>query len=504
MWNRSVWLVWLLVLPLALILGYLLATPDDLMSFGFIGLILFSLSLPLLLRWHHALLIFSWNALIMINFLPGVPYLWMLLSFASLTISVVQRTIDKQFVFLKAPSVTLPLLFLGGVVFVTAQFTGGIGLAAFGSALYGGKKYFYVLAAIVGYFALMAQPVPRHRAKLYTILFFLTGLTAAVSNLIYLGGPSFYFLYGFFPAEFAVNQAMVDQGFLEIGTTRISGLNLAGVAVFCALLASGGLRDVFNRPWKFLVMFLAFFAGMLSGFRSATILLGLLFVFMFFFQRLHRTILFPKLILIGLLGAALLLPFISKMPFSVQRALSVLPIKVDPAVSRDAEGTSLWRLDMWKILIPQIPTYFFKGKGFALDPTDLYLEEQSALRGLAGPSDLAILVGEYHNGPLTVMLPFGIFGAIGFVWFLAASWWALYRNYQFGEPELRHINAVLLAFFSTKAIYFLFVFGAFSSDLFGFIGLIGLSISLNGGIKEKRDVKAVEIPYKREDATVTV
>jgi hypothetical protein len=40
-----------------------------------------------------------------------------------------------------------------------------------------------------------------------------------------------------------------------------------------------------------------------------------------------------------------------------------------------------------------------------------------------------------------------------------------------------------LASFAAKIIVFLFVFGSFSSDLCGFVGIIGLGVSLNGAPK---------------------
>src|SRR5690349_6696837 len=125
MWNRTVWLVWLIVLPLAVILGYLLATPDNRTTLGVVGLVLFVLSIPLLLKWHYPLLIFSWNASLVPFFLPGRPDLWMLIVMISLSISVLRRTVDKEAKFLNASSVMLPLVFLGAVVLLTAKFTGG-------------------------------------------------------------------------------------------------------------------------------------------------------------------------------------------------------------------------------------------------------------------------------------------------------------------------------------------------------------------------------------------
>ena len=92
------------------------------------------------------------------------------------------------------------------------------------------------------------------------------------------------------------------------------------------------------------------------------------------------------------------------------------------------------------------------------------------------------LVGDYHNGPLSVLLPFGMFGAIAFVWLLVAGVRVLYHNYKFGDPAYQNINTFLFAYFIAKVIFFLGVFGGLHGDLPVFLGLLGLSISLNGGV----------------------
>jgi hypothetical protein len=83
---------------------------------------------------------------------------------------------------------------------------------------------------------------------------------------------------------------------------------------------------------------------------------------------------------------------------------------------------------------------------------------------------------------LSVILPFGIFGAIAFVWLLAAGLRVVYENYQFGDPALHHINTFLFAWFVVRTIFFFTVFGSLHSDLHEFLGLLALSISVNGGV----------------------
>ena len=96
------------------------------------------------------------------------------------------------------------------------------------------------------------------------------------------------------------------------------------------------------------------------------------------------------------------------------------------------------------------------------------------------PSAASMLAGDYHNGPLSVLIPFGIYGAIAFVWFLAAGLRVLHRNWKFGDPALRTVNALLLAAFVVHVLVFFVVFGSLHSDMAIFVGLLGLGVALNG------------------------
>ena len=56
----------------------------------------------------------------------------------------------------------------------------------------------------------------------------------------------------------------------------------------------------------------------------------------------------------------------------------------------------------------------------------------------------------------------------------------LYRNWRFGSPDLRCVNALLFAAFVTRAIAFFCIFGSLESDMAIFAGTLGLSVALNG------------------------
>jgi len=405
------------------------------------------------------------------------------MALVSLLLAVLTRAVHPERKFLLVPKVIWPLGCLMVVVFATAMLTGGFGVKALGSAQIGGKGYFYMLAAVLGYLALTSQPIPPHRARLYVALFFLSGLTAMVSNLIWYT-PRLYFLYSLFPPDMAVDQAMAEYAVGDFAV-RVNGLMISAVAINAYLLARYGFAGVLDlrRPWRLALFLAAGFASTYGGFRSAILFQMVLVAVMFVLEGLWRT----RYLLIGLCAALLvgvvLVSFVERMPLSVQRAVSFLPLNVDPVVKESANVSTEWRLEIWRTMLPEVPKYLFKGKGYTLDPHELSTMATLSRHGAADSAAAAAYAGDYHSGPLSVIIPFGIYGALAFLWFLVAGAWVLRQNYRYGEPALQTINAALLAFYITRVLFFFLVFGALYSDLYNFTGLIGLSIALNGGVR---------------------
>src|ERR1700739_1959978 len=92
--------------------GYLLAEPFELGSIAVMGIVLLILCIPLLMHWHHAILLFSCNALIMPYFLPGRPALWTLTAAMSFAFLVMNRALGRNVGFFLARDVTRALIFL--------------------------------------------------------------------------------------------------------------------------------------------------------------------------------------------------------------------------------------------------------------------------------------------------------------------------------------------------------------------------------------------------------
>lgn len=469
----------LLVVPLALVVGVLLVSPLAVTTISFVGLLFLGLAFPLWLRWHHALLICFWNASFVAFFLPGRPPVWVVLAALGCGLAVLSRSVSARRNFLNVRSVTVPLVLLAMVVVATMVARGGIGARSLGSDMWGAKRYLTVLGAILGYFALTSQTIPRDRAQWYAALFFLSGVSAILSDLVFVAGPSFYVLFNFLSVDVVANQVMtVDT------LRRFTGLAWMAQAGYWFMLLRYGIAGILDlqRPWRLLAFIVLFVMGLFGGFRSSIILLGLLFLTQFWYERLLRTKLFPITVACAILGGVFIAGFAERLPLAVQRSLTFLPIQVHPMARQDAEGSLEWRLSMWKVVIHDVPQYLWLGKGFIFSSVDLYLMQESIRRGFFEVYEETLVTGNYHNGLLTLVLPFGLPGAAAFAAFLFAGWRVLRRNYLYGDRDLLNINTFLIAFFVARLIFYVVFYGQFDVDLMVFTGLVGLSISLNGGV----------------------
>lgn len=495
--------IYSLCLPLAIFLGYLLAMPMDALSFTIVVSALCLPLVPLLMKHHHLLLFMCWNTSIVLFFLPGRPGLGLTMTFLSFMLSIAQHVLNRNIKFLSVPSVTRPLIFLVIVVLVTAKLSGGFGARLLGGESYGARRYATLLTGIVGYFAMTAYRVPPGKAVIYVGIYLLGTITNLVGYLAPYVSSTFHPIFAFFPVEtlpISADSVIDDRGL----SMRLGGASITATATVFYILARhgvGGLFDFretwslspvsfrgglgFNNPWRLAIFCLMIWLSLATGgFRGTLILLSLTFLIQFFAEGLVRTHVLPTLILLGALVVAVGLPLVSRMPANVQRTLSILPIDIDPAIRVGAQSTVDWRIDIWKRVLPSVPQYLFLGKGYAIDAAELSMLSESFRRSAVDSAEAAILVGDYHNGPLSVIIPLGIFGVLGFLWFVWAGFRVLLSNLRHGNPELFRINCFLFAAFAAKVLFFLFIFGSFYFEFLLMTSLVGLSVSINGGVSQ--------------------
>lgn len=488
-------LIYLICLPLALFLGYQLTNPLSYEAVFTVGIVLGILLLPVLLKWHRPILVFSLGAAMVVFFLPGRPKLGLVMVAVSLLISILQRTIQPNFRFIRVPEMTWPLMAMLGVVFYTMLLQGGFGLSFFGARTAGGSRYLMLILGALCFFALTAQPIPRERLNLYIGLFFLSGLTAAIGDFFALVPGVARPIFLFFPPS-----KHAFAGEFDVGQTRLFGVTLMAASAFRYILARYGVSGLMVTGSRLrLVVFLGITALSLVGGARLTLLSSLLlFGVLFYLEGLHRTRLLIPVVAVGVVVAAVTVAFLPRMPFTVQRTLAFLPLPIDPAAKLSADASSEWRLEMWRNLLPEVPRHLLLGRGLAVSDADLQAITNQALSARTPDQWLwAAITGDFHNGPLSVVLTFGVWGLIAFVWLQIAGLRVLYLNYRNGAPELRILNTYLFAQFLVQVVVFWFVFGSMYSETIIFTSMVGFGVAANGGVCRQPVAQPAPAPSAR-------
>lgn len=285
----------------------------------------------------------------------------------------------------------------------------------------------------------------------------------------------------YFFGDIQATSDFVADGGVVAGVTRITGLTTVALSLFSWMLARYGLTGVFDlsKPWRLMVFIGAVGLGCLGGFRSMLIIMAMTVVGMVYLERMWQSRSFWVLLMGGIAAGIILIGAADKLPLAVQRTLSFLPIEISPLARYEADASTEWRVQMWKEVAKQVPSYLLAGKGYLLTTTDLYIVTESNARGFTANWEGSAIAGDYHSGPLSLVIPFGIWGVLAFGWLLYAGTRYLSKVYRDSSPELLLINRFLLVFFLVRFVFFFFVFGAFYQELYVFTGILGLSVALN-------------------------
>ena len=481
-------------IPVAIVVGYLLTDPLDYGTLGFLGLLIAILVSPIFIRWYYPILLFGLACPAICFFIIGKPPLSQVVVIISLMVAVTERILNSEKKFIKVPAMTWALLFIAATVYMTAELNGGIGLHSLGGDTGGGRKYIDIFIGVGVYFALTSQIIAPRRRNLYLMLSMLPGLLGMISNLFPFLPSPLNEINLLFPPTMNFDQD------ISIGTTRLTTFSFAISTIMFYMLARYGLRGIFSAryPWRGLFFVASFLLSMLGGYRNTLAGMVLTLTLIFFLDGLHRTRLLPVIILGGILGFAVLATCSNKLPYTFQRSMSFLPLKWDQAVILDAQGSSEWRFRIWRAVWPQVPEHLLLGKGCVITKEDYemigngqFATSQAA--HMDASEEALALSGDYHSGPLSTLIPFGIWGVIGILWLMGATYFVVYRNYKFGDPELRTFNIYMLATCISSIIGFFFVFGAFTGAIGGYGGMAGFSLAMNGGLA-KRPAKTVSNP----------
>jgi hypothetical protein len=298
-----------------------------------------------------------------------------------------------------------------------------VGFWAMQSSMVGGRPYFEIVLAFGAFMILSRVQITDFIAKIFPLFFVIpawcVGMLDVISRLFPQAG---YVLNSIYSGVGSGGATAAFQAEAELGTTRMTGLQNAGVSSIQALCAKYNPITMISPlyPQRVVMLLIAFGAIFLSGFRSV-----LLFAFVaFLVSAILRGHLKDLWVAAGgaLLALVLLISMqgsILQLPLTMQRALSWLPGDWDPVAAGDASESTQWRVDMWgwawnddRILRDRI-----WGQGFGLSIDDMNLIATSLMAGQGGGSLLGgsdresfMITGAFHSGPLSTIKYIGVVG----------------------------------------------------------------------------------------------
>lgn len=376
-----------------------------------------------------------------------------------------------------------------GVLLVTIA-ARGIGIRALGSNLWGGMSYVKLL--IAAGFLITARQVtltPRQLKQAVLLMLALSFLPALAQLLFVLSGGAIYQQYRF--VEAIVPALLTTLSAYESGAGTVRFQLLGGVAT--SLFVMGLILIEFRGAKRVLLLLLLGAAGImaaLSGFRGTIVGLGASLVFyVLLVSPGRRKVRIIQFVLLGILGVGMLFPFVRYLPDSIQRAVSFIPFfDIAPDVMLDADGSRLWRVEIWKLAWAEVPRYLWIGKGFTFAPAttmSISVRMNSVLN--------AFLSHNYHSGPLTLLLDMGVFGFIAGAGFLITSAHELLRKTKVAidNPFLYRCYMVLLARYLYSVLAYFFIFGdARESFVTAFMAVAFLQAIHRTAVREAGDPKA--------------
>jgi hypothetical protein len=205
------------------------------------------------------------------------------------------------------------------------------------------------------------------------------------------------------------------------------------------------------------------------------------------------------LVVIALLTIALSLQGrVISLPLPAQRALSFLPGKWDYSAKSDAQGSTEWRVTMWRAMLTGDKYIANKwlGDGFGFTRRQLDIMNANMAHGtMADQQENLMISGGVHSGPIGAIRFVGIVGLILFIVFAVLV--ARHAVHLIRRCEKTPFYPLAL-FIGIPTVWFpvsyLFVFGSYGDDLPGILITVGLlkmlENSLDADAEEQKVIAA--------------
>jgi hypothetical protein len=324
------------------------------------------------------------------------------------------------------------------VVIIVLMVVRGAGIRALGSSTWGGTPYIILLSSIAFY--ILAVPGIRIKKKQIKLV---------VWGGLVLGTIGAY-----------LRHRGVGEGVNELAVTESR-------AIWLRPFIMGVLPVVFAlvTPRRWMISVLLFLTCialiMMTGFRSRFVMLIALAFGFGFFKSQNKAGYVVKVVALGLCMWVMVVLISPSLPPAMQRAVSFVPgATVDFRVAEDAAGSIEWRMEIWGYAWSELSRYWLIGRGVAFDVMAA-VEALGIEVGLGGPFQ-AFQTHTYHSGPITLIIDFGIPGALIFTAFMIFAFKSVWKiaTQVAKKPTFENQYLLFLCVYLLWLIFaFWFVFG---------------------------------------------
>ncbi|MGC6582158.1 MAG: hypothetical protein ACON4K_07525 [Akkermansiaceae bacterium] len=379
-------------------------------------------------------------------------------------------------------------ILLLAAILAAGFFRNPVGLASFtGGAMVGARPYVEILIGVAGYLFLSTFSADAKSCQKLPVYIIGTSMLLALGGIIAFFIPSAGFVLYNFYSDFSPNFSELRNPYENSDSVGRAAFvrPLAYSLAAWAVASKSPIKLVLPLPFKHsMALYFAALAALISGFRSS--ILQIAFTFLIGCWIWLRGIGLIGSIAVGLLviSSAIIIQDFYPLPERIQRSLSMLPGNWSQKVILDAEGSTEWRLEMWKVILEgdSVKNQWI-GDGFGFPRAELEYYGALQASGQLPPEQLAeyfLMTGGVHSGPLSALKFVGWLGLGVFIFFSVmvslryAKLWRVARE----QKGITDPLAIAIGFFALLAIYFpikyVAIYGAFDVDAPRILVLAGM------------------------------
>lgn len=356
-----------------------------------------------------------------INLLPGAPEPWHLMTLVVASFFAIRIAVRRQRLAFRWTSLDFGVA-LVALSILQAFVRNPTGLMVFGGDTAGGKPYFIYAVAILA-FVLIGMADADQRSFRWAILLHIV-VTSFDGLLSLASGFSPAFAEAVLPyysnvSMDAVSSINYDSDVTEVRLTQFSQLGSILGLVACSFWRPVAALDL-RKPWRGLIAITGVAAALLSGFRGNVSSL----FFRFVVGSLVRGKPWDVVVIllagfIAIAGVIAIAP-VSRLPYSVQRILTVIPgAPVRDDIAREAQDSIDLRVEMWEraLLTDRYIDNKILGDGFGIKKDDaalitLWSQGDRQIRAQVHVEEVLMAIGAYHGFHAEVIRFTGVVGLI--------------------------------------------------------------------------------------------